>query len=628
MPTIGYLQGPILSLSGSGFRAAIFHLGALTRLNELGLLCGAETVRAVAGGSIVAALLATRVTWPLHGAFRDWPEEIGDPIREIARREPRFLPRLPGPFTRAGDAFEEERFARRLLETGPAGPHAPRLIFGAAGLALSGIDPGAAGELEVRWELGRPLALAGYDSDLVEEAIATMPAGLSPLGDGDAAVLENHGYLIADAALRAQERRPPALEPLPPEPPHPHLTSEAGMRPGLRLAELPRWRRPVAHEEPTELLDRYRPFIRYDSLESYRADSVAIIAELVVGARCNSLHRADGTMLACASPAPGAARLDLDYLGAPMYRDGRRALPGDYLDECGGSHASDALAARRRDGCADVVYGRATRSEGRLWLQYWLFYYYNDKGFLKVGRHEGDWEMVQVRIGDDGRPDAVTFRQHGGGMRAAWPEVETEETDQGEAPVVYCARGSHASLPRPGTLAAPVVPDHSDGQGPIVRPTLVRIGGDGPGWAHWPGRWGATRRREAFEGNSPSGPAQHAQWREPAAFHREARPLAEAPAWREPRPAAPLFRAHRDGDNAVLTYRIDRGAEGAAPARIVAGAFGGGAEGGIVAHSFQVEGPEGVCVLPAPFDGSLHGIRACATSELGTPGETVNVPLA
>lgn len=65
MPTIGYLQGPILSLSGSGFRAAMFHLGALTRLNELGLLCGAETVRAVAGGSIVAALLATRVTWPL-----------------------------------------------------------------------------------------------------------------------------------------------------------------------------------------------------------------------------------------------------------------------------------------------------------------------------------------------------------------------------------------------------------------------------------------------------------------------------------------------------------------------------------------------------------------------------------
>jgi hypothetical protein len=45
----------------------------LTRLNELGLLARTGTVGAVAGGSILAALLATRVRWQLHGAYRDWP---------------------------------------------------------------------------------------------------------------------------------------------------------------------------------------------------------------------------------------------------------------------------------------------------------------------------------------------------------------------------------------------------------------------------------------------------------------------------------------------------------------------------------------------------------------------------
>ncbi|HWT90386.1 MAG TPA: patatin-like phospholipase family protein, partial [Solirubrobacterales bacterium] len=62
-----------LSLAGDGYRAALFHLGALTRLNELGLLAQVRTVGAVSGGSIVAALLATKVPWPLHGAYRGWP---------------------------------------------------------------------------------------------------------------------------------------------------------------------------------------------------------------------------------------------------------------------------------------------------------------------------------------------------------------------------------------------------------------------------------------------------------------------------------------------------------------------------------------------------------------------------
>src|ERR1700742_3699425 len=85
-PTVGRLGGlasveiergeKALWLGGGGFRAALFHLGALTRLNELGLLARTGTVGAVAGGSILAALLATRVPWPLQGSYRDWPEQV------------------------------------------------------------------------------------------------------------------------------------------------------------------------------------------------------------------------------------------------------------------------------------------------------------------------------------------------------------------------------------------------------------------------------------------------------------------------------------------------------------------------------------------------------------------------
>lgn len=50
--------GLCLTLSGGGFRATLFHLGALRRLNELGLISSAASISSVSGGSIMAACLA------------------------------------------------------------------------------------------------------------------------------------------------------------------------------------------------------------------------------------------------------------------------------------------------------------------------------------------------------------------------------------------------------------------------------------------------------------------------------------------------------------------------------------------------------------------------------------------
>ncbi|MER9133256.1 patatin-like phospholipase family protein [Mesorhizobium sp. M0768] len=53
-------KGIALALSGGGYRAMIFHLGALIRLNEAGLLKRIARVSSVSGGSITAAVLGMK----------------------------------------------------------------------------------------------------------------------------------------------------------------------------------------------------------------------------------------------------------------------------------------------------------------------------------------------------------------------------------------------------------------------------------------------------------------------------------------------------------------------------------------------------------------------------------------
>ncbi len=52
--------GAALCLSGGGYRAMVFHLGALIRLNEVGLLSQLKRVSSASGGSITAGVLGTQ----------------------------------------------------------------------------------------------------------------------------------------------------------------------------------------------------------------------------------------------------------------------------------------------------------------------------------------------------------------------------------------------------------------------------------------------------------------------------------------------------------------------------------------------------------------------------------------
>lgn len=65
-------RGLALCLSGGGYRAAMVHLGALRRLDELGALAQVDVVSGVSGGSLAAALLADpELDWsrPRVGGF-------------------------------------------------------------------------------------------------------------------------------------------------------------------------------------------------------------------------------------------------------------------------------------------------------------------------------------------------------------------------------------------------------------------------------------------------------------------------------------------------------------------------------------------------------------------------------
>jgi hypothetical protein len=153
---------------------------------------------------------------------------------------------------------------------------------------------------------------------------------------------------------------------------------------------------------------------------------------------------------------------------------------------------------------ADRIHGHvAIDDKHRLWLQYWFFYYYNDKAFLGVGLHEGDWEMVQIGLDVEGKPEAMTFAQHAHGERCSWGQVEKQA---GQRPVVYVARGSQASYPRAGRHRAPIVSDNADGKGQTVSPTLELLDQRQSRWVGWPGRWGSTRARSILESDSPEGP--------------------------------------------------------------------------------------------------------------------------
>ena len=75
-------------MSGGGYRAALFHLGALCRLHELGILQQIDEITSVSGGSITNAFLARAFATvaATAGGTLSFEKEVASPIRLFTSR--------------------------------------------------------------------------------------------------------------------------------------------------------------------------------------------------------------------------------------------------------------------------------------------------------------------------------------------------------------------------------------------------------------------------------------------------------------------------------------------------------------------------------------------------------------
>jgi len=198
---------------------------------------------------------------------------------------------------------------------------------------------------------------------------------------------------------------------------------------------------------------------------------------------------------------------------------GKAVAPGCVYDEW--SH-------RLNEGQAAVTYARVVTDPaypGRLALQYWFFYVFNDFN----DKHEGDWEMIQfdfdaatARQALGKTPMLVGFSQHEGAESAHWGDSKLELVD-GTHPVVYPALGSHANYYTSGlhlgrSAAQGVGCDDTSGPSTELRPVVELVPTDQAAylraypWLGFDGHWG--EERQGFY-NGPTGPNTKPQWTAP-----------------------------------------------------------------------------------------------------------------
>jgi NTE family protein len=129
--------GPALCLSGGGYRAMVFHVGVLWRLNEAGWLPRLDRVSSVSGGSITAGVLAlnwSELAFDARGVGAAFAARVVAPVRELAGQTIDakaiaggvFLPGTVG--EKVAAAYDRTLFKGATLQ---ALPDTPRFVINA-----------------------------------------------------------------------------------------------------------------------------------------------------------------------------------------------------------------------------------------------------------------------------------------------------------------------------------------------------------------------------------------------------------------------------------------------------------------------------------------------------------------
>ena len=363
----------------------------------------------------------------------------------------------------------------------------------------------------------------------------------------------------------------------------------------------------MADADHERLLHRFQPALLYDSQEAYFADHPA---QMVVNPG-NVLRRKDGK----------AARTDDGTLTlatlTPTYADGAKASKDDVLSIKGNDYGKQYAALREgHPELKNHVVARAKRdSDQRLWLQYWLWYFYNDYRLAaSYGLHEGDWELVQLRLGEDeepdtAQPDYAVYAQHAKAQRQPWDRVR-KDPNNADAAQVYVARGSHASYFRSGVFPTEVWADVCDAGRPSPASTLLIIGDHPQDWAGWPGRWGDTMAAttgldKSLTSNSPDGPCRKPHFQDPKKLFDHAYDAVDTT---DPLPGPDFQVGRRDGQ-LIVTYDVTRVA-GVATAVIIN--VNSSQEPGTApkTYTYAITATGGRIVTPIPVDAArIYDIR-------------------
>jgi hypothetical protein len=231
-----------------------------------------------------------------------------------------------------------------------------------------------------------------------------------------------------------------------------------------------------------QLAAKYAPVLRLAAGERYRP---LRLEDYLTKAALRNGSPPHGT-LAQAQPT----LFSLPVTSAPTYLDIRDAEPNAHASRYPSIEQQLELAQPRPTVYFHLAYQPAA---GRVALEYWLLYLYNDF----YDQHEADWEGVTVVL-EKGAPLGATYSQHQGRKWIAWSAVSAAAGH----PVVYVARGSHAEYPKAsrysirvcwtlyGRHCAPTPRvDDAAGGGPTVTPTaydLQPFAGTG-----YTGSWGS-----------------------------------------------------------------------------------------------------------------------------------------
>jgi hypothetical protein len=299
-----------------------------------------------------------------------------------------------------------------------------------------------------------------------------------------------------------------------------------------------------------ELLERHKPVLRFDPQYDYRA----LNAGSALANPGNLVLRGHGEVIA-RSP------LGLDALTG--YEEPES---GDFL-ALAADYPGDSCRMESEEPNRGVIYGRVKRDGKLTWLQYWFWIYYNPKNLFGFGKHEGDWEMIQIGLDANDEPKVASYAQHNSGEARPWRKGAMDfKDDDPNRPVVYVAPLSHASYFKPGTHPYVLGVDDPRADGPADDLPLAAFGD----WATWPGRWGNPERSIAGRvGQGPQSPGhQGAKWGAPDRWHRslrnrKARVLLGRLVHRlgfltYPRPPERL-RAERIGDRVTVDWELARG---------------------------------------------------------------------